>query len=126
MRTIHGQTGLNQLQIRNPMPKKKGKGEHPSIPSQIYMIFSSYKHKLYVKTGFKPTHPIQPYQNWDNINSKSVELWIFPWCWLNPRILKVIVTVKSSGCLQICFGSLTIDYICNFCNLTPITPVNQI
>ena len=26
---------------------------------------------------------------------------------------KVIVTVKSSGCLQIGFGPLIIDYICN-------------
>ena len=28
--------------------------------------------------------------------------------------LKVIVTVKSSGCLQIGFGPLIIDYTCNF------------
>ena len=40
-------------------------------------------------------------------------------------ILKVIVTVKS-GCLQIGFRPLIIDYICNFCYLTPLTPVNQI
>ena len=28
--------------------------------------------------------------------------------------LKQIVTVQSSGCLQIGFGPLIIDYICNF------------
>ena len=34
--------------------------------------------------------------------------------WEEKCILKVIVTVKSSGCLHIDFGPLIIDYICNF------------
>ena len=34
---------------------------------------------------------------------------------ITPKIrLKVIVTVISSGCLQIGFGPLIMDYICNF------------
>jgi len=32
----------------------------------------------------------------------------------DPCFLKVTVTVFSSGCLQIRFGVLIIDYICNF------------
>ena len=35
---------------------------------------------------------------------------------------KVIVTVFSSGCLQIGFGVLIIDYICNFLIWPPIWP----
>ena len=49
---------------------------------------------------------------------------------LSPRkffgaFLKVIVTVKSSGCLQIGFGPLIIDYISNcFICLKPRTSVS--
>ena len=38
---------------------------------------------------------------------------IYPWI-IYPCILKVIVTLISSECLQIGFGVLIIDYICNF------------
>ena len=41
-------------------------------------------------------------------------------------IVKMIVIVKSSGCLQIGFGPLIIDYICIFFYFTLLTPDNQI